>query len=300
MIELSGDTGGSTARTGFAGDTLNTAVYLRRNAADVTEVTFLSVIGNDAYSDQMARFIGDEGLDTRFLSRHPDRIPGLYAITTDEKGERSFLYWRDQSAARTMFEPESPLPLSSLDHFDLVYYSAISLAILSEETRTALSGKLAAFRKKGGLVAFDSNYRPRLWPDRETARTAVTNAWLECDIALPSVDDEMNLFGDPDEAAVLRRFEGYGVKTGALKRGASGPLPLGDDKPAELPLFEPAREIVDTTAAGDSFNGAYLAAYTRGEDQAARMLAGHNCARTVIGHRGAIIPQEAMKSAATK
>ena len=87
-------------------------------------------------------------------------------------------------------------------------------------------------------MAFDSNYRPRLWPDAETARREVGGFWALTDIGLPSLDDEMALFGEAGEAGVLARLAAAGVRRGALKRGAGGPLPLGPAGP--LPAFPPA------------------------------------------------------------
>ena len=99
----------------------------------------------------------------------------------------------------------------------------------------------------------------------------------------------MALFGDSGEAAVLARLAAAGVRRGALKRGPDGPAPIGSD--VDLPAFPPAAKVVDTTAAGDSFNGAYLAALLRGETEAACLAAGHAMAAEVIGHPGAIIPR---------
>ena len=113
--------------------------------------------------------------------------------------------------------------------------------------------------------------------------------WALTDIGLPSLDDELALYGEPDEAAVLARLAAAGVRRGALKRGPEGPRPLGAAGP--LPAFPPAARVVDTTAAGDSFNGAYLAALVRGLPEADCLAAGHALASEVIGHPGAIVPR---------
>ncbi|MFV0359036.1 sugar kinase [Tropicimonas sp.] len=289
MIELSLGAEGGAARVGYAGDTLNTAIYLRRGLPGDHAVDFVSVVGCDPLSDRMLGFIATEGVGTAHIRQHESRVPGLYAITTDAAGERSFTYWRDNSAARTLFSGDGGADFAALQTFDLVYYSAITLAILSDTARTAFFGWIDAYRAGGGEIAFDSNYRPRLWKDRATAREAVETAWRKCDLAFPSVDDEIALFGDFDGAAVLRRIEGYGCDFGALKRGGEGPLPIGVH-PVELPLFRRADKVVDTTAAGDSFVGGFLAAYAQGRTIGEALLSGHNCAARVIAHPGAIVP----------
>ncbi|OUS05386.1 hypothetical protein A9Q96_11590 [Rhodobacterales bacterium 52_120_T64] len=291
MLELQFGKESLGADLGIAGDVMNTAIYMRRSLPQDYDVSFVSVIGTDLLSDQMADYFASEGLSLDHLARHESKVPGIYGITTDDNGERSFLYWRDSSAAKTMFSEGSAISPQLFEKFDVVYFSAITLAIISPEARAVFMESLKKFRKNGGLVAFDSNYRPNLWSDVQTARDAVTEAWHNCDIALPSVDDEIALFADADEKAVLTRFTEYGIPVGALKRGGDGPLPLGGQiVPATK--YREVSNVVDTTAAGDSFVGAFLASHLTGEPLQASLQAGHECAAKVISHRGAIIAKE--------
>ncbi|MCV6594146.1 MAG: sugar kinase [Silicimonas sp.] len=283
MIELiAGD--GNAAQLNVAGDTYNTAAYLARLGARVDYVT---VLGRDRFSDRILAHMRAQNIGTEAVTRHPDRHPGLYAIETDATGERSFTYWRSQSAARTLFGPDDRAPEDLLARYDLVLLTGITLAILAPEARTRLRRALNAWRDGGGKLAFDSNYRPHLWGDADLARRETRALWEECDIALPSVDDEMALFGDPDEAAVVARLKDFGLRAGALKCGAAGPLDLGPSGArAEV---APATKVVDTTAAGDSFNAGYLAALTEGATPMAAMTAGHALALQVIAKPGAIV-----------
>lgn len=278
------------ASVGFAGDTFNAAVYLKRVAGAGTEVAYVSVVGRDALSERMlARFV-EEGLDVGLVARHPERLPGLYAIATDADGERGFSYWRERSAARTLFAPQSGLAPEALGEFDLVFLSAITLAILPPSVRERLLGWLETYRARGGRVAFDSNYRPRLWEDERTARETIGLAWERCDVALPSAEDERALFGDADARAVRARLRALGIVDGAVKDGARGALPMAEEAdPGPLPE---ASRVIDTTAAGDAFDGAFLAARLAGADAAAAVRAGHRCASIVVGERGAIVPRE--------
>lgn len=281
MIELNFDRKGE--QIGFAGDTLNTAIYLTRNLSRQNSVEFVTVLGQDEASNRMLRFIETEDVGFANVSRHPSRLPGVYAIAVDGAGERSFSYWRDQSAARTLFEDG----FDQLGGFDLIYFSGISLAILPQDIRTKL---LAHLKSHPAQIAFDSNYRPRLWESADVAREMMEAAWRIADVALPSADDEMALFGDESPEAVVDRLKGFGVTNGALKRGADGPLPLGPCGP--LPNFSKAPKVIDTTAAGDSFNGAFLAAHVGGASLEESMRRGHEQAIEVIGKLGAIIPRD--------
>lgn len=287
MIELSLSGGSKEALVGVAGDTFNTAVYLKRTV-DSHEVSYLTVLGTDSFSDQIIERISAENIDVSAIARTADRVPGLYAINTDANGERSFTYWRDQAAARLLFSESTGPGLDELAGFDVLYYSAITLAILPAQARDRFFDLLKQFRAMPDkLVAFDSNYRPRLWESQAEAQKYIAEAWRQCDIALPSVDDEMDLFDDVDEDAALQRLQQYGLQRGALKRGAKGPLDLGN--PADSPECSAVETVVDSTAAGDSFNGAYLARLLDGGSPREAALAGHDCASHVVQHRGAIV-----------
>lgn len=296
MIELSvSNDDNQSAAINFAGDSLNTAIYLKRalqNDNHACEVSYVSVVGADNFSSDMVAFIQDENINTDLIGRHEDKIPGLYAITTDSVGERSFTYWRNESAAKELFSDHSYPSMDSLLNFDIIFYSAISLAILPTNTREKWIDWLARFRQiPGKQVAFDSNYRPKLWQSPAAARSSIEKAWQQCDIALPSIDDEMAIFNDENEAQLLSRFQQYGVKHGALKRGHIGPRSLVSGKELEVSLTTHTK-VVDSTAAGDSFNGAYLARLAASCSEAECMHAAHETAAKVIMVKGAITPKD--------
>jgi len=293
MIELSMGRGDSTAEVGFAGDTLNTAVYLQRALESAGEhanhsVFYVTALGTDNFSQQITTLVQTENIRTDLIQRCDDRVPGLYAINTDDNGERSFTYWRDQSAAKTLFSADTGPNFEQLADFDLIYYSAISLAILPDSVKHQWLGFLESYRKlPGKRVAFDSNYRPRLWDSVAHARQYTKAAFVRCDIAMPSVDDEMALFGDTSKIAVLERLASYGLSQGVLKCGVDGPVDLADVSTShELPV---ATSVVDSTAAGDSFNGAYLAGTVLEKPSSQCIADGHHCAMRVIGFPGGIV-----------
>lgn len=280
MIELSMK--GETAQVGVAGDTLNTAIYLKRMAPDLT-VDYITCLGDDPFSAQIADFISAQDIGCGNIRRINGKSPGLYAITTNDAGERAFTYWRDAAAARLMFQHNAAYDFSVLAEYDVVYLSGITLAILPQDVRLALIDWVKA---TGARIAYDSNYRPKLWENAETAQTITRAFWALADIALPSIDDEMALF-DENEDAVSARFA-TGAAKGALKRGDKGPLSLGETVQQS---YSSAPNVVDTTAAGDSFNGGYLGALLSGRSQKDALMAGHDCAARVVQHRGAIIPK---------
>ncbi|MEM1363349.1 MAG: sugar kinase [Pseudomonadota bacterium] len=286
MMELQAGAVPGPAQVGFAGDTLNAAVYMRRALATQHDVAFVTAVGTDALSDQLVAFIASHGIETDTIARIPDRHLGLYSINVDAAGERSFTYWRNQSAARQMFDPDIGLSFEHLNAFDLIYLSGITLAILPPPVRSAFLDWIAQFRAAGGAFAFDTNYRPGLWETPEVARRTCDRAWRICDVALPSLDDEMALF-EQSEDQVIARFQTYSAQ-GALKRGERGPSLLNWQPASDL-VFTPADYVRDTTAAGDSFSGTYIAEWISTGDIGWAIERAHAVARVVVTQPGAIV-----------
>src|ERR1700687_3389883 len=155
MVELKQAKGGLYSR-GYVGDTWNTSVYLARLGVDVDYVTAL---GDDTLSDEMIAGWTAEGVGTKRVARLPGKLPGIYMIGTDDKGERRFFHWRESAAARALMDlPETEGILNSLASYDIVYLSAITLSIYSENGRKRLMAALNRARLLGTRVAFDTNF----------------------------------------------------------------------------------------------------------------------------------------------
>ena len=273
----------------FSGDSLNTAIYLKRELIDKEKiVSYFTVLGDDLASEKMTKYISSEGISTNYIERKANLKPGTYKIQTNDKGERSFEYWRNESAAKTLFSKPGKVEFKDLLKFDLIYLSAISVAILPTNIQEDLLNFLSEYRKNDGLIVFDSNYRNILWKSNEEAKSMIAKYWQIVDVALPSIDDEKELFDLQNEEDVVNNLQELGVKFGALKRGAKGPCSLSNHKQSEI--YNAVTNVIDTTAAGDSFNGAYLAALINGFSQKISLIYGHKLATKVIKYSGAIIP----------
>lgn len=286
MAELApGDRAGDY-RLGFAGDTFNTAWYLARLDPDL-EVSYLTAIGTDAISDRLASFMADSGIGTRFLRTASDKTLGLYLITL-ENGERSFSYWRGQSAARTLADDPGHLA-EALDRANLIYVSGITLAILEPKPRATLLGALNRARADGRTIAFDPNLRPRLWPSPAEMTRAIMEGAAVSDIVLPSFEDEASWFGDPSPEATARRYEDAGARTVIVKNGADSVLYRQGTARGTVPV-SPVAELVDSTAAGDSFNAGVLAALARGQSLEDAIAQACALSREVVQRKGALVP----------
>ena len=284
MIELSGSDG-DLWRMGYAGDTFNAAWYARAILPEAEPVSYVTALGDDPFSAEMQAFIGNAGIDTDRIRIVPGKRPGLYAIAL-KGAERTFTYWRGEAAARQLADDSTWLA-GALSGAKLLYFSGITLAILSPEAREKLLAALAAQRAEGARIAFDPNFRPALWPDRKAAQGAMEAALRISDVALPTFDDEARLFGDLSPKATLRRIGVLGPSEIVVKNGADPCLLSAEGTELTIPAAWPER-VVDTTGAGDSFAGTYLAARLTGEppEQAARMA--HKVAAEVIGVHGAL------------
>ncbi|HSG61394.1 MAG TPA: sugar kinase [Pseudomonadales bacterium] len=300
MLEIANAAGGDLAkgmacRFNYGGDTLNTAVYMKRLGA---EVAYFSALGSDIYSQWLLKEWQLEGLDTSYVLINPNAMPGLYMIQTDSEGERSFSYWRGQSAARQWLQDEQAVAglLRELADFDVLYLTGITLSLMSNAVAESFVRGVAALKKVKPLkVVFDINYRPRGWSSEEMARARMASLLKLTDLALPTFDDEKLLFGDASPAQTQARYEALGVKECIIKLGGEGALVCAEGS-AHRVASENVSQVVDTTGAGDSFNGAFLAKYLLGGGLIEACKAGHKLAGTVIQHRGAIIATSDMPS----
>lgn len=287
MIELREEADGRLSRS-FGGDTLNTAVYLSRLG---TKVDYVTALGDDSWSDELIAAWKAEGVGTGRVLRLPGRLPGLYIIQTDPKGERRFSYWRETAAARLLFQaPEARTIIDSLPGDDLVYFSGISLSLYGDEGRERLFNALREVRSAGKRVAFDTNFRPRGWPDQAIARKAFRQAFECADIVLASTEDLDLLFGDAGVKELLAFSDRAEI---VLKHPDLACQIMVQGKEIIVP-GTPVHDVVDTTAAGDSFAAAYLHARLLGQGSEAAAQAGHRLAGQVVRYRGAIIPRDAM------
>lgn len=271
----------------FAGDTYNTSVYMARLGLQTDYVTQL---GDDPYSARILDAMKAENISTGFIKQLPGRSPGLYIIRNTPDGEREFFYWRKEAPARELFSnPETTRELTEkLSKVNCVYLSGITLAIIGEAGRQALLQVLPQLREKGVQIAFDSNFRPRLWADRQQAQQAMRDILRFTDIALLTLDDEDLLWGDDSIEGCVERYKDVGIKELVLKRGASDTIIIQQGQETRVPV-PPVSNIVDTTGAGDTFNAGYLAGRLNGLSPIDAAKQGTRCAAAVIRHRGGVI-----------
>lgn len=279
MLELSPE--GELWRMNVAGDTFNTAWYARRLLPSDWEVGYATRLGQDPFSDHVAAFMTDSGI-VPFVTRHPTRSVGLYAIQLKD-GERSFSYWRDNSAARTLADDREPLA-SAFDGAAAVHVSGITLAVLPPAGRDRLVRALA---EAPGLTVLDPNLRLRLWESADVARQVLMSAAAAARVVLPSFEDEALLFGDRTTDDTLARYLAVGAAEVVVKNGGGEIIAFAAGHRTSLVL--PKVCPVDSTGAGDSFNAGYLAARLQGAEVETAVRRAHDLASRVVLHPGALL-----------
>jgi 2-dehydro-3-deoxygluconokinase len=290
LIELArGGDGRYTA--GCGGDTFNTAIYLARAGIPTA---FATALGDDPFSDRIVALATAEGIQDDLMLRVPGRLPGICLIGEGSADKRALHYWRDGEPARELFELADWARIAAgLLDAKLVYFSGITLSLYSNAALGRFLAILETARQQGTKIAFDGNFRPRGWKgDLSRTRTVFMEALKRVDIAMPAYDDEAVLWGDPSPEATVERLQAFGIAEIVVKNGPNSALVASGGKSEFVPVPEVVVPV-DTMAAGDSFNAAYLAARMVGDGPSAAAGLAHRLAAEVIRHHGAILPRTA-------
>ncbi len=265
---------------GHGGDTSNCAIAAARAGASVG---YLTALGQDEFGDSFMRLWADNGVDASNVARRADAHTGIYFVTHGAEGH-VFSYMRAGSAASRMVPGD--VPRDYISGAKVLHVSGISMAI-SASAADAVFEAIAIARQAGVLVSFDTNLRLKLWP-LERARAVTDAAMRHADIALPGLDDARQLTGHTDADAIADHYLGLGSKVVALTLGSEGCLvatPTDRRRVSGITV-----KAVDATAAGDTFDGNFLAEYLRTSDpfEAAR-FANAAAALSTQGY-GAVAP----------
>ena len=278
----------------FAGDVHSVALYLKR-ASSAASSYLLTGIGQDVLSADLLQTLKSQSIETELALPHPKKTLGIYMVNTDEHGERSFDYWRENSAARETLnlidevQRQKILALKA----DAFFFSGISLAILDEASRSKLWALISELKQAGTQIYFDPNYRPKLWRSIDETRAAFEQAFSLSDLILPSLEDMQQLWDAAsfeDAAMKLRQFAPDAALV--IKDGPAGILYADETEQFHLPVT-PVANVVDTTAAGDSFNGSFIAARIAGKSAHDALDFAARVAAEVIQHKGAVITMDA-------
>lgn len=278
----------TTFRRAYGGDVLNALVTAARLGA---RTRFVTQVGNDPFGHALLAAWQAEGVDTRFAPLVPGDN-GVYYIGLDDRGDREFTYRRAGSAASRLAPHH--LGIQSLRDARVLLLSGVTQAISASAQAATLHAAVTA-QSAGVTVAYDPNYRAALWAPRggpAAARAAMAEVLRFVDVLLPSfpadfaplggahrhLDDDLDRCGRllPDGAVI------------AVKAAEGGAYLRQHGTTVHVPA--PPAPVVDSTGAGDAWNGAFLFARLGGADDVTAARLAHQAARWVLAHRGAIPP----------
>lgn len=288
MVELATQSAITLERS-FAGDTYNTAVYLKR-CSPMLSVSYFTAIGDDFLSNELLFKMGDEQINTDYVFRCNQHNLGLYLVKRDQYGEQTFAYWRDNSAATQTFNAYKGQSI----HANYFYFSGISLGILDDEQRQKLFKLLEQLKCTGTSIVFDPNYRQKLWQDRAQAQFWTDKSYAISDIVFPGSEDHLALYDHVDTEQILSHLSTFDIREIVIKNGANGVNIFYANERFIVPTVR-VNNIVDTTAAGDAFNAGYIACRINGGSIIVATNYAAKVAAVVIGCPGAIIDSSQFK-----
>jgi len=278
-----------TLKQSFAGDVFNTAVYLKRVFADM-KVSIVTAVGTDEFSSNMVEYFKQQNIETDFVYRSEDKIAGLYAIKTDSEGERTFTYWRENSAARNVMKSIDSSEIEKLSKGDVFFFSGISLAVITPEDRPKFWEMVEKLKASGVTIIFDPNYRARMWSSPDEAKKEYHQAFSLSSVSLPGIDDFEQLYGIDTAEDIIAFSKDYNFDELIIKNGEKGVVSITGDLREDIAIT-PVDNVVDTTSAGDSFNGVFVGARAADTNSIEAIKLASASAALVIQHKGAIVEQ---------
>jgi 2-dehydro-3-deoxygluconokinase len=269
---------------GVGGDTFNAAVYMAQISERV-EPQFFSAVGCDPFSRLFIKKCQEFGINDKAIIRDNVRNIGLYSISNDADGERHFNYWRTESAAR--YYLNSLHQTKKVDDYlmcDALYLSGITLAIMSKVARGRFLQTIQCW--ENGSIYFDDNFRPLLW-ENEDVQLCYDQMFNAADVLLLSVEDQLLIQNVKTKAELVEKFSCYREKTIVLRNGSKPITLIKNGNVTEINVSPVI--AVDTTAAGDSFTGAFIALVESGIDLEAAIKQASSVSGHVVQKPGALV-----------
>jgi 2-dehydro-3-deoxygluconokinase len=270
----------------FGGDALQAALA----AANLgTPSAVATVVGDDPFAGSLLSWLEAKEIATDVVVRRPG-FTGLYLISLDGAGERSFAYYRTGSAASTIDAGD----VGWLEAPEAVLVSGITQAV-SESSRRAAFEAARRTRDAGGLVVFDVNYRAKLWEgDPGAARQGFEEILPLCHVLRAGAPEETQIVAEETDAQeAARSLSARGPSMVLVGGGAGGAVLAAGGSMERIPA--PSVRCVDTTGAGDALTGAFVHGLLAGmtPSRAARLgVAAGSLAVTRRGGASAIPPGE--------
>ncbi len=240
-----------TFRKNAGGAPANVAVCVAKLGKPACVVTKL---GRDAFGNFLVDTLRHENVGTDYVFRTEEANTALAFVSRDERGERSFSFYRNPSADMLLSEHEvCGIPFQ---RGDILHFCSVDLC--DAPVRGAHVAAIKRARAAGSVVSFDPNLRYSLWKSKEELLSVVKEFVPLADLIKVSDEELCDLTGLSDEReAVLQLFRGE-VKLVFVTKGKDGASVYTKDGKVVFRAAATGSKVVDTTGAGDSFIGTIL------------------------------------------
>jgi sugar/nucleoside kinase (ribokinase family) len=227
----------------------NVAVALQRLGL---RAGFVGKVGRDPFGEYLRESLAQTGVDTTYLFVDEKvRTTAVYVAVWDD-GRKDLCFYRN---------PGADMMLTADEISDSIFKGARcfhfgSISFIDEPSASAQKKALQIAQDKGLMISYDPNYRPTLWPDRQTAEKIIQDSFRHCHLAKVSEEEWQVATGYDDLEAGIHAIMSKGVELLVISRGENGAIATNGDYRIELPGLEV--DVIETTGAGDGFLGAIL------------------------------------------
>lgn len=259
LIELSAN--GSLADTStlnkyFGGDTVTTAVAVARLGGNVT---YLTKVGNDGFSEFILSSLKKENIDTSLIKTNEEQN-GMYIVshTLDKK---EVLYYKRKTAATKLSIDD--ITEESIKKLKLVYSTGV-VQSLSASSRELVRETFRIAKANDVMTAYDPNYTSCFMNSDDTKEYFEEIVDFTDIIFLSLKNDAVKLYDFTSIDRVMNYFWDRGVKIVVIKSHIDNGYYTGYKGDISFTEFYNTQKAIDVTASGDVFNGGFLYALTNG------------------------------------
>jgi ribokinase len=235
-------------KDGPGGKGSNQAIAAARAGADVR---MISRIGNDTFGEMAQKAWAADGVDTSTVSRD-DTLPtgAAFIFVSTETGDNAIIV--EPGAAANL----SPADVAAAEA--VIASSKVLVTQFEQPVETAMAG-LALARRHGVITIL--NPAPAVPADRAI--------YALCDYVTPNETEAATITGltvetEADVLAAAKALVAMGASNALITLGEKGAFLHGEAGTAMIPAFKVAN-VVDTTGAGDAFNGGFAVSLAEGK-----------------------------------
>lgn len=208
-------------------------------------------VGKDDFGQCLLERLTKDGVDCSKVIQSDRFATGVAFVTYFNDGSRQFIFHMGNTPA---VEPKAP---NIEDLAGIKYFHVMGCSLMAEENFAAEIVKtLHLARQAGAKISFDPNIRKELLRG-SSAISIVKEVFEHTNIFMPGIDELLMITEQTTvEEAIAKCFENPKLEWVVLKKGSKGSTIYSRNETSDIGIFPV--EVVDTTGAGDSFDGAFI------------------------------------------